>query len=138
MRTIAPMRSAPSGRRSDLRQRQTVDVDNTARRFDIELHQIDQRGAARDEANVRALLRGLERLPAATLAPGLAARLIAKVDHAPSSACTAHLLDGGDDVGVGTAAADVAAHQLRACPRRSGPHGSFSMATADMIWPDVQ
>ena len=45
-----------------------------------------------------------------------------------------HLLDRGDDVRVGAAAADIAAHEFAHIVIR-WPHGSFSSATADMIWP---
>ena len=50
---------AAVGRRFDLVERQTVDVEQPRRRFDVQLHQVEQRRAAGDEPHVRALLRGL-------------------------------------------------------------------------------
>ena len=44
--------------RLDVIERETVDVDDLARAFDVELHQVDEGGAAGDEANLRALLGG--------------------------------------------------------------------------------
>jgi hypothetical protein len=41
----------------DLVERQSVDVHHRLRLLDIQLHQIDERCAAADEANLRALLR---------------------------------------------------------------------------------
>ena len=45
----------------DVIERKTVDVDDLAGAFDVELHQVDERGAPGYEANLRALLgrRGL-------------------------------------------------------------------------------
>ena len=39
-------------------ERQTVDVNHPRRRFDVQLHQVDERRAAGDEPHVRALLCG--------------------------------------------------------------------------------
>ena len=113
-----------------------------ARRLDIELHQVDQRRAAGDEAHVRALLRRLRLRRDGDRRRGIVgpneleglhgARLVALQLRA-----SADLLDGRDDVRVGAAAADVAAHQFLHVGV-VGPHGSLSNATADMIWPDVQ
>ena len=46
-------------RRFDLIERQAVDVEHLRRRFDVQLHQVDQRRPAGEEPHVRALLRGL-------------------------------------------------------------------------------
>ena len=42
----------------DFVERQTVDVDHPRRHFDVQLHQIDQRRAARNEPHIRTLLCG--------------------------------------------------------------------------------
>ena len=41
-----------------LGQRQVIDVDHLLRRLHVELHQVEQGGAAGDEAHLGALLRG--------------------------------------------------------------------------------
>ena len=93
---------AAAGRVFDLLQRQPRDVDQLGRPFDVHLHQIDQIGAAGDEFRVR-------------IAGDLAYRVrdvvgarVLEVDHDSPH----RLLDCRDDVGVGAAAADVAAHEL--------------------------
>ena len=48
-----------AGRRFDLVEAEAIDVDQLRGRFDVQLHQIDQRRAAGDESDVRALLRRL-------------------------------------------------------------------------------
>jgi hypothetical protein len=44
---------AAIGRRLDLVEREAVDVDEVGRRFDLQLHQVEQVGAAGDELGVR-------------------------------------------------------------------------------------
>ena len=51
-------REAAVRRRFDFVERQALDIDEILRLLDVELHQVDQRCPAGDEANVRALLRG--------------------------------------------------------------------------------
>ena len=48
-----------AGRRFDLVEPQAIDVDQLRGRFDVQLHQVDQRRAASEESDVRALLRSL-------------------------------------------------------------------------------
>ena len=62
LRTSAPMRSPPSGVGFDLVERQTVHVDQVRRRLDLELHQIEQVGAACDELGARCCVRRLRPL----------------------------------------------------------------------------
>ena len=74
-----------SNRRTDLQpalacyldhvERQMIDVNDQRVCFDVQLHEIDQRGAAGEEPHVRALLRGLRRAAAAIAAAGSAGRL---------------------------------------------------------------
>ena len=84
--------------------------------FDVQLHQIDQRRSAGDEANVGALLRRLCLGGHRHRAAGIGGRVNSNVFIAslpwPTRRWPTNLLDGGHDVGVGAAAADVAAHQL--------------------------
>ena len=47
------MRSPPSGVGFDLVERKTIHVNQMGRRFDLELHQVEQVGAARDELGTR-------------------------------------------------------------------------------------
>ena len=75
---------------------------------------------------------------AAIAVRGVGGRMNSKVFMTdPPMPMLADLLDGRDDVGIGAAAADVAAHEL---PHVGigGAAGSLSSATADMIWPEVQ
>ena len=58
---VAHQRADPQpavGQPLDLGQRQVIDVDHLLRLLDVELHQVEQGGAAGDEAHFGALLRG--------------------------------------------------------------------------------
>ena len=100
----------------DLVERQTVDVDQPHRRFDVQLHQIDQRRAAGDEPHVRALLRGFRLRAGRNRRRGICGPNEFEGVHGNRSCSRltvfANLLDRGHDMGVGPAAADVAAHQF--------------------------
>ena len=101
MRTPAPIRRPPSSSRLDPVVRQPRDVDEQLGRLDAEPHQVDE---------VRAAGRGTSR-PARRPAsrPRRAASFGALVAERLQRAT---VLDRRDDVRVGAAAADVAAHPL--------------------------
>ncbi len=89
------------------------------RGLDVELHEVDERGAAGEEAHVGALLRGfgVRRRRRGAVRSECGRRVRVKVVSCVLSSASnsgdvaAHLFDGGgDDVGVGAAAADVAGH----------------------------
>ena len=96
------MRRPPSGGLLDGLERQPRDVDQPRRALDVLLHQVDQVGAAGDE-----LRRRIGRDLAHRVGDVVGARVL-EVDHDSPH----RLLDRRDDVGIGAAAADVAAHQL--------------------------
>ena len=104
------------GRGFDLVERQAVDVEHPRRRFDVQLHQIDQRRPAGDEPHVRALLRGLRLRGGRDRRRGICGPNEFKGVHGDRScsrlSVLANLLDRGHDIGIGAAAADVAAHQF--------------------------
>ena len=103
-------------RRFDLVERQTVDVEEPRGRFDVQLHQIDQRRPAGEEAHVRALLRGLRLRGRRDRRRGICRPSEFESLHGDGSCSrlrpSANLLDRGHDIGIGAAAADVAAHQF--------------------------
>ncbi len=85
-------------------ERQAVDVEDPRGRFDVQLHQIQQSRPAGDESRVRALLRSFR------LSGGRDRRR--GIRRPGEFEGIANLLDRGHDMGVGPAAADVAAHQF--------------------------
>ena len=104
----APIRSPPSGRSVDLASSvSSPDVDEHVGRGHAELHEVDQVGAAR---------RGRRR-PGRPASSGDRGRGVGRRARS-GTASSPHALgrgdrgDGGDDVGVGGAAAEVAAHPL--------------------------
>ena len=90
-------------RRLDLVEREAVHVDQVRRRLDLQLHQVEQVGAAGDELGAW-VARGSRR--------GLGRRVRALVGEGLHALPPGDLGDRLDDVGVGAAAADVAAHAL--------------------------
>ena len=119
MRAVAPMRSPPSGVGSIRSSGKPVDVDHARGPLDVELHQVDQRRAAGEEPHVRALLcrgrrgRGGDRR-SRVRGPNESEGLMASAPGVDDSRArrSADLLHRRDDVQVGAAPADVAAHQL--------------------------
>ena len=97
------MRKPPSAVSSTVLQRQPRDVDQPRRALDILLHQVDQVGAAGDEFR-----RRIGGDLAHRVGDVVGARVL-EIDH---DLPPHRLLDRRDDVGIGAAAADVAAHQL--------------------------
>jgi len=89
----------------------TVDVDEPGGALDVEFHQIEQSGAAGDEADVR-MSGGVYSLV------GVGGAGISEEFHGASSitlqtsSAVANVLDGGDNVGVGATTTDVAAHEF--------------------------
>ena len=94
---------AAIGRLLDLAQRQAADVDQVRRLLDVELHQVEQVGAAGDERRA-----GLGWPPASRPATS-SAPLVGEGPHARSPL---RVRDGRHDLRIGRAAADVAAHPL--------------------------
>ena len=103
-------------------QSQLVDVDEVRRSLDAEFHQVDERRAAGHVAYGRALLRRrrVRRNPD-RLRDRARSRVLEAFHVGPRclpwsafghAAVSPHLLDRRDDVGIGAAAADIAAHQL--------------------------
>ena len=105
----------------DLVERQMRDVDQLRGARDILLDEVDQIGAAGDE------FRGRVRCDLAHGVGDVARARIAEVVHRPASPdclrslAEHHLLDGGHDVGIRAATADVAAHQLADFVGRARP-----------------
>ena len=97
------MRSPPSGVASILSSARPFTSIRCARRFDLELHQVEQIGAACDELG--ALLARCGRR-------SLGRRVRALVGEGLHALPPGDLGDRIDDVGIGAAAADVAAHAL--------------------------
>ena len=111
---MAPIVRPPSGSASILSSGSRLMSTSVLRLLDVQLHQIDQRRAAGDEANLRALLccfrlrcrgNGLSAIARPyeleSLHPGFCA-----VSVLP------HTLDRGHDVLIRAATADVATHEL--------------------------
>ena len=112
-------------------ERQARDVDQPRRALDVIFHQIDEVGAASDE-----LRRRIGRDLSHRVGDVGGARVL-KIDHDSATHCGHCLLDRRDDVGIGAAAADVAAHQL------ADLVGRLCFAFGDQtgreqIWPGVQ
>jgi hypothetical protein len=106
LRAIAPMRTPPSARRlDDVGQRQPADVDQQQRLHDAALGQVDQVGAAAEEVRAG---RAPPRRTASSTACARARTRTGVMRRPPAAPrCAAR-----DDVGVGAAAAQVAAHAL--------------------------
>src|SRR5579862_9824959 len=102
-----------------------VDVDHASRRLDIEFHQVQERGAAGDEPNATTTGRLFERCGS------IGHTRVSELFHDPLRsefgsrgrrsrtagwgarlASRLHVFDRADDVRVGAAPTDVAAHQL--------------------------
>ena len=113
---MAPIFSPPSGVAFHFVERQTVDVEELRGRFDVQLHQIEQRRPAGDESHVRALLRGFRPRGSRNRRRGICGANEFKGIHGdlPAGRLTsiANLLDRGHDIGISSAPADVAAHQF--------------------------
>ena len=97
----ADAQAVPAG--VDAAQRERVDVDDVGGCHHVELHQVDQGGAAGQVCGVRGGEGGLDG---------------ARGGVARRRASAARLLDRVDDVGVRAAAADVARHPLARSLRR--------------------
>ena len=130
---MAPMRSPPLGSFSILSSGRRLMSTSPSEVLDVELHQVDQRGAAGDElALPLAASQGLVDTCGLDVVKGLHG-----APPWPSGPRPAHLAHGGNNIGVGAAAADVAGHGVLDVVV-AGPMGSFSSATALMICPLVQ
>ncbi len=116
-------------RRLDRGERQTAHVDESRRPLDVELHEVEKRRAAGDEADVGALLRGLRTCAGSDGRGGVGGADVVEVVH---EACPRTRW--------------IAATMFGYAPQRqmlpliasftsasAGPHGSFRSATADMI-----
>ena len=104
LRTSAPMCIPPSGVALDLVQRQAVHVDEMRGLLDLELHEVEQVGAAGDEFGAGIARRGCR--------SGGRCRRTLVGERLHALPCGRHFDDGLDDVRVRAAAADVAAHAL--------------------------
>ena len=108
----------------------------------VELHQVDQRGAAGEKLD-RGLRRGLLPRRAAERRARGGGRSRGSIDegsHGSSPSAIASrrgLLDGRDDVGIGGAAAEIAAHVFADVGVAAGM-AFVTQATAEMICPGVQ
>ena len=95
---------------------QRIDVDDAGRPHHVELHQVEQRRAAGDEAHVRTLLRSFRPRGGRYRRRGICRPNEFEGLHGDRSRSRlnvfASLLDRGDDIGVGPAPANVTAHQL--------------------------
>ena len=94
-------------------ERQAADVDHVQRALDVFFQQVDQVGAAGEEARRRsaALANGLG---------DLGRTGVVEADHLPAPSVASTSTIGVGDVGVGAAAAEVAAHQLAHLVARHG------------------
>src|SRR5258708_5530669 len=104
------------GRGFDLVEGQAVDVEDSRRGLDVQLHEIDQRSTAANEAHVSALLRSLRLGGSCNCRVWISGPNEFEGMHGDASllllGVLANLLNGSDDVGIGAATADIAAHQF--------------------------
>ena len=97
----------------DLRQRagEAVDVDQRFRPHHVELHQVEQRRSAGENCAAAAVGELPLDARAAAIAALVGCALIGEGSHGSAFRMSgAACFDGGDDVGIGGAAAEVAAH----------------------------
>lgn len=116
-----PDDQAAVGAGLDTIKRKNINVDDLMWTLDVELHEIDQRSAPGDEADLSALLgcRGLGGSLYSLIDGGWLREGEAIHVSTPDGfllrglgAAMADLLDGRDDVRVGAATTDVAVHRL--------------------------
>lgn len=132
-------------RGGDRRERQAADVDEMSRSFDPDTHEVDQVRAAGDKLRVGPFCSG------GGGSAGIGCALVSEVPH--RSALPRGVADRRDDVGIGGAAAEIAAHALAnfgigqceapaggICAGMAWPPASASrnMPTAEQICPGVQ
>ena len=111
MRTIAPIRTPPSGSHLDpVEAGQPADVDEPAGRGDADLHQVEQIRAARRDRR-RPARRGGDRLGDRRRAQVIEA-VHALLRSSVGDGLLRGIEHGCDDARVGAAAADIAAHPL--------------------------
>ena len=113
--TSAPRRSPPSGELLDPRERQAADIDQRLGPLDVLLHQVDQVRAAGDELARRRAAAATHRVRDVARRGRSRSGFIGRL---PLCAITS--LDRRDDIRVGAAAAEVAAHRLADLVARPG------------------
>jgi hypothetical protein len=106
---------AALGRVFDMVEWEAVDIEHTGGRFDVQLHQVDERRTASQEANVCALLRGfrLRRGVDRGCRIGRPDKFEGMHRGSPLALCAlSNLLDCCHNIGVSPASTNVAAHEF--------------------------